>query len=149
LRPRTVTSFAASHPDTTSAEGQLSARHGRNIAALVGMRLPLLAALVCLSCAAPPRRADPNPGTAPAPAPVATAPAAGRIKDSVPERRAALNDADRDLQSEAGEQQWGLDEARKRRDDARHGDAGTTDAALMDPASSAAASGSLIPSPPH
>jgi hypothetical protein len=102
--------------------------------------LAALAALVALSCAAPERRADSTPVAA-APAPK---PAPARIKDSVPERRAALNDADRDLQSEAGENRWAFDEARQRREDSRQADAGV-DGKLVAPPPGA--NGSLIPTP--
>ncbi|HEY4187543.1 MAG TPA: hypothetical protein VGP07_20870 [Polyangia bacterium] len=106
------------------------------------MRLVLLAALVASSCAAPERRAD-SPAVAAAPAP---RPAPARIKDSVPERSAALNDADRDLQSEAGERRWGLEEARQRREDSRQADGGV-DGKLVAPVPGALGStGSLIPS---
>jgi len=111
--------------------------HGQDrddVATMGRMRPLLLAVLICVACAAP-RRAD---STSPTPAPGA------RIKDSVPERRASLNAADRDLQSEGNEQRWGFEEARRRREAARRGDAGAPDDGPISPRTS---NGSLIPSP--
>jgi hypothetical protein len=99
----------------------------------MGKMRPLLLALVIWVACAAPRHAD---STTPAPG--------ARIKDSVPERRASLNAADRDLQSEGNEQSWGFEEARRRREAARRGDAGAPDDGPISPRTS---NGSLIPSP--
>jgi hypothetical protein len=84
------------------------------------MRLLLLGLVVGLACAAPPKNAAKNPpgkaDPAPATAGVTAPPAGGRIKDSVPERSAALNAADRDLNQGATEQRFGFEEARARRE---------------------------------
>jgi len=110
------------------------------------MRLLLLGLVVVLGCAAPPTKppmkADPAPATAgvtgPPPAP------GGRIKDSVPERSASLNDADRDLKQGATEQRFGFDEARARREAANKAKAGDAGAP---PEPGLGSNGSLIPSP--
>lgn len=87
------------------------------------LRLLLLGLVVAVACAAPaknpaktpPGKADAPPATAGVTAP----PAGGRIKDSVPERSASLNDADRDLNQGATEQRFGFEEARARREAAK------------------------------
>jgi hypothetical protein len=108
----------------------------------LGMRLLLLGLVVGLGCAAPPnpppKKVDPAPATAGVTAPPTPG---GRIKDSVPERSAALNAADRDLNQGATEQRFGFDEARARREAAKKADAGAGEPA---PGSN----GSLI-SPPR
>jgi len=76
--------------------------------------------------------------TAPPPSPGA------RIKDSVPERSASLNDADRDLREGATEQRFGFDEARARREAANKAKAGNAGAP---PEPGLGSNGSLIPSP--
>ena len=111
---------------------------GFDIAGGGGMRLVFVSFAICLACAAPPRKADAPPATAGVTAPVAPQ---GRIKDSVPERSAALNDADRDLQQGATEQRWGFEEARARREAAKRADAGA------DGEPSLGANGSLIAPP--
>jgi len=103
------------------------------------MRLLLFGLVLALGCAAPARKADP----APAPAAVTAPPAQGaRIKDSVPERSAGLNAADRDLQQGATEERFGFEEARARREAAKkgHGADGGVEPGL-------GSNGSLIPSP--
>ena len=102
------------------------------------MRLLLFSFVVVAGCAAPARKADQSP----APVGVTAPPVAGgRIKDSVPERRAGLDDADRDLQQGGTEQRFGFEEARARREAAKKADAG----APAEPG--LGANGSLIPSP--
>jgi len=106
------------------------------------MRLLLVGLALALGCAAPARKADPAPtgaGTRGVTAP----PAAGaRIKDSVPERSAGLNAADRDLQEGATEERFGFEEARARREAAKKKSAedGGVEPGL-------GSNGSLIPSP--
>jgi len=104
------------------------------------MRLLLLGLVVGLACAAPPKKADPAPATAGVTAPPAPG---GRIKDSVPERSAALNAADRDLNQGATEQRFGFDEARARREAAKK--SGADGGAPAEPG--LGSNGSLIPSP--
>jgi hypothetical protein len=62
----------------------------------------VLLAMLLASCSKQ-RRADPPPA---------------RIKDSVPERVAAQNAANRDLQADPDGRRWGIDEARRRREEA-------------------------------
>jgi len=106
----------------------------------MGMRFVFLSFAIGLACAAPPKKADAPPATAG----VTAAPApGGRIKDSVPERRAGLNAADRDLQQGAVEERFGFEEARARREAAKRADAGAS--APVEPG--LGANGSFIQSP--
>jgi len=105
------------------------------------MPLVSLSFAICLACAAPPKKADAPPATAGVTAPPAPG---GRIKDSVPERRAGLNAADRDLQEGAVEERFGFEEARARREAAKRPDGGVS-GAPVEP--NLGANGSFIQSP--
>lgn len=109
------------------------------------MRLLLLGLVVGLACAAPAKKDTTRaaPATAGVTAPPASPPG-GRIKDSVPERSASLNDADRDLRQGATEQRFGFDEARARREAAKKAKAGADGGA---PEPGLGSNGSLIQSP--
>jgi len=107
------------------------------------MPLVSLSFAVGLACAAPPKPADKKVDAPPATAGVTAPPApGGRIKDSVPERRAGLNAADRDLQQGGTEERFGFEEARARREAAKRPDGGASA-----PEPGLGANGSFIQSP--
>ena len=104
----------------------------------------LVGLVLAWGCAASGRKADPGPATTATPGVTAPPAQGARIKDSVPERSAGLNAADRDLQEGATEERFGFEEARARREAAKKSANARADGGTEPGLGS---NGSLTPSP--